>query len=820
MTAPSMRLKLPAIRRYVQSVPWSIEPNKGGALLEVLGVHVAGKRFTRDELEARLAGERPKPQAGPAPIAGKQGAIQVINLFGVVAHRMDMLSEMSGGCSTLRVSDEFDAAMNDPNVSAIVFNVDSPGGSIDGVPELAKRIREARGKGKKLVAVANTLMASAAYWIGSQCDDVVATPSAAVGSIGVFMVHLDESGFDERIGLTYSLIFAGKHKVDGNPYEPLSDDARAALQEQVDEYYTLFVNDVAKGRKAKAADVRKGYGEGRCLTASQAQEAGLVDRIDTFDGVLASLGARNVSASGRPRQQPVPGVASATAIGAEAQPDPDELEPDEDELCPECGARLDGPRCTQCDYTTPDDTAAATSRVDAVPDQSPEPTPASVAMEQTMPQENAAPPTNGAGNAEAILAAERRRASEIRQIGAGLVSAGVQQATIDRAVSEGLTVDQASAAFNADIRARLAATPQITVGAQREAEAAFSTFGEQLQSVIRAGRGGAVDPRLHRVNAAVTGMGEGVGSEGGFFIEPSLLPGVIEPVYTEDPILSRVTRVPIGPRNNGTKYNVVDESARTNGARWGGIAMAWVGEGDTIAPSKPKLRQVQHDLKKLVGAAYLTEEQLEDAPQSQSLLQSAFQAELRFMLAAAVWSGQGGGQPLGFTKAGCAVSQAIEATQTIANSATFLALNLTKMLSRVPGALWGEVIWLYNQELLPYLVTAVVGTGSSSVPVFMGAGGLSAKPYDMILGRPAYPSEFAEAVGTPGDIACLVPSQYHMSDKGGPKQAMSAHVRFLNDEQVLKLTFRADGKPVWNTTLTPYKGANTRSPFILLAARS
>jgi HK97 family phage major capsid protein len=106
------------------------------------------------------------------------------------------------------------------------------------------------------------------------------------------------------------------------------------------------------------------------------------------------------------------------------------------------------------------------------------------------------------------------------------------------------------------------------------------------------------------------------------------------------------------------------------------------------------------------------------------------------------------------------------------------------------------------------------------VPLFIGAGGLVNRPFDTILGKPAFASEQCEAVGTPGDIVAVAPSQYHMTDKGGPQQAMSLHVRFLYDEAVLRITQRVDGKPVWNTTVTPYKGANARSPFITLAARS
>jgi HK97 family phage major capsid protein len=117
------------------------------------------------------------------------------------------------------------------------------------------------------------------------------------------------------------------------------------------------------------------------------------------------------------------------------------------------------------------------------------------------------------------------------------------------------------------------------------------------------------DPRLHRVNADVmkvlagaTGANESVGSEGGFFLEPTLLPGIIEPVYADDPILSRVTRIPIGTNSNSTAYNVVDETSRANGSRWGGIAVAFVGERRHDDADEAEDAQDAAHLGKLMGS--------------------------------------------------------------------------------------------------------------------------------------------------------------------------------------------------------------------------
>jgi HK97 family phage major capsid protein len=827
-------LKIPAVVRAVQATPWAMWEPKAQEFLAFLEFRAAGGLLTRDEIQARF-GDRPKP----VPTT-KAGGIQVLPLCGVIAQRMNLMTEYSGGTSTEQFADSFDAAMADASVGTIVLDCDSPGGAVEGTPELAARIYKARGKGKKLIAVANPLMASAAYWIGSACDEIVAAPSAiGVGSIGVFCVHFDESGYDELQGFKFTVVKAGRFKAEGNPYEPLDPDALAAMQSTVNDFYSQFAGAVAKHRGVSAKDVQNGYGEGRALTAKQALAAGLVDRIDTLEGVLTKLGATNIGASGRPRNlaavnpfgRETPGqrMRETGTHRVEVPDDSSDVTPDEPDprLCPECGNPLDDDgTCSSCGYQAPTSTASATGGAAGDVSTLPEPTRPHEAKEHTMPGENGAAASHGADH-NTIVLAERKRSADIRELGASLKPHGITDAVIEAQVNAGASIEAAALAFSSEIRQKAASTPVIHVGADRAAERNFASVGEQLLAVVRAGRGMTTDPRLHRVNADVmkvlagaTGANESVGSEGGFFLEPVLLPGIIEPVYADDPILSRITRIPIGTNSNSTAYNVVDETSRANGSRWGGIAVAFVGEGDTTTPSKPKMRKMQHTLGKLMGLGYLTEEQLEDAPQMETLIMKAFQTEVRFVLGDKIVRGLGAGEPLGFKVAKCTTTIAIEATQTIANTNTFIATNVAKLMTAMPASLWGEAIWMYNQELLPSLVTAVVGTGGSSVPVFLGAGGISGRPYDTIMGRPAFASELCDAVGTPGDLVFVAPSQYHLADKAGVKASSSVHVRFLNDEQVLKITYRVDGKPVWNSTVTPYKGAVARSPFVMLNTRT
>jgi capsid assembly protease len=300
----SMR-SMDAIRRYVSSTPWAMVPGYLEAMLEVLQLRLEGLRFTETEIADRLArashgslGDGALEAAFASMkqrgqrVSPSSGAIAVLPLYGVIAQKASMVNQTSGpsGTSTEEFGAAFDAAMNDPSVSAIVLDVDSPGGSINGVPELAAKIANARGS-KRIVACATGMAASAAYWIASAADELAASPSADVGSIGVYTVHHDLSAALAQGGVKPTIIRAGKYKAEGHPAEPLSDDARADLQSRVDEAYNWFVGDVAKHRNTTPDAVRDGYGQGRVLSASRAKNAGMIDRVATLDEIVARLGS-------------------------------------------------------------------------------------------------------------------------------------------------------------------------------------------------------------------------------------------------------------------------------------------------------------------------------------------------------------------------------------------------------------------------------------------------------------------------------------------------------------------------------------------------
>lgn len=233
--------------------------------------------------------------------AGAKENVAVIPITGIIAHRANMVADICGpgGTSTERLDAAIRAAVADPSVRSIVLDIDSPGGSVFGVAELAATIFAAREQ-KPIAAVANATAASAAYWLASAAHELFVTPSGEVGSVGVYAKHVDTSKADEASGKVTTTVSAGKFKAEGEA-GPLSEDAKAHIQARVDAYYTQFVKDVAKGRGVAVDAVRSGYGQGRTLGAQAALAAGMVDGIATLSDVISKYARRTPETANRSR---------------------------------------------------------------------------------------------------------------------------------------------------------------------------------------------------------------------------------------------------------------------------------------------------------------------------------------------------------------------------------------------------------------------------------------------------------------------------------------------------------------------------------------
>ena len=268
--------------RFLAERPWAIIPSTLEAMVEVVALRASGVEFTREEIEARIAGG-----VGNGTMV-RAGSVAVLPISGVISPRATMFSEFSGGTSVEAFRNLFLTSLDDDDVGSILLDVNSPGGSTELITELAGDIRAARDR-KPVVALANTQAASAAYHLASQAGEVYVTPSGNVGSIGVFAAHDDLSKALEAAGVKKTLISAGKFKTEGNAYEPLGAEARKAIQHRVDDHYSIFVSDVAQGRGVSEKTVVEGYGQGRVLHSRDALAAGMVDGIQTFDQTVGAL---------------------------------------------------------------------------------------------------------------------------------------------------------------------------------------------------------------------------------------------------------------------------------------------------------------------------------------------------------------------------------------------------------------------------------------------------------------------------------------------------------------------------------------------------
>lgn len=297
---------------FALSQPWALRPEVMAAYAAILARRVALKEgiaehAARAPLAMEDEGREPPPPAhiamsSRAGGAGSSsgGAIAVIAIRGTIVQRADQLPLCEGGTATEDISLALRMAMADTTVGQIILHQHSPGGSVYGVEELGDEIREMR-KDKPIVGFISSLSASACYWIGSQCSELYVTPGGEAGSIGVWSAHQNIKAYLEKEGVDIRLISAGKYKVEGHPYDALSEEAEAFMQSRVNDYYGAFVDAVAKGRKVPVSQVREGMGQGRVLGAKDALAQNMVDGVMTFDELVRKM-QKDAKASGAPRR--------------------------------------------------------------------------------------------------------------------------------------------------------------------------------------------------------------------------------------------------------------------------------------------------------------------------------------------------------------------------------------------------------------------------------------------------------------------------------------------------------------------------------------
>lgn len=358
-----------------------------------------------------------------------------------------------------------------------------------------------------------------------------------------------------------------------------------------------------------------------------------------------------------------------------------------------------------------------------------------------------------------------------------------------------------------------------------EGDRPFKSFGEQLMAVKNAtliSKGqmrGEIDKRLLGIQAkAALGGNELVPSEGGFQVAQEFIPELMNRTYNTGVVVSRCRKQKVGDYYNGFKIPAINETSRADGSRFGGIQAYWLAEAGTLTRSKPAFRQISVELQKIIGLCYATDELLQDAVALESFIMQWFPQEFGFKLDDAVINGDGAGKPQGIVGHAATYSVSAETNQA---ASTIVTQNIIKMWQSMWAPSRKNAVWFINQECEQQLDQLSLSVGVGGIPVYMSLNmGITEEGYMKLKGRPVIPIEQCAALGTVGDIILVDLDQYIMGDKGGINTATSIHVQFTTDETAFRFTYRCNGQPIWNSTLTPYKGSIKLSPYITLASRT
>lgn len=273
--------------------PWAITPPMLAEITGIYARHMRGEKLDLASIEAKV-GHELNNERKPYQV---QDGVAVVELNGVLAKRANLFMQISGGTSMQIAGSQLRAAAADPEVQSIVLLIDSPGGTVDGTMELAGIVREVRER-KPVVALADGLMASAAYWIGSAVGVgaiYLSSDTAQIGSIGVVATHTDYSKREDMLGIKTTEITAGKYKRIASEHAPLSEEGEAHIQAQVDTLYSIFVEAVASNRGVSVETVLSNMADGRMFIGQEAVSAGLVDGVSTLDALVRGLATGAIS---------------------------------------------------------------------------------------------------------------------------------------------------------------------------------------------------------------------------------------------------------------------------------------------------------------------------------------------------------------------------------------------------------------------------------------------------------------------------------------------------------------------------------------------
>lgn len=294
--------------RFVDT-PIAIDQAKFEIIVGAIGERIDLQIKSAEELQELVAlTNYSKPASRDREYRVTDDGIACIPVQGTLLKKASGMMAMSGCMGYQRISNMLSECQADRDVRGILLDIDSPGGETHGCFELTDLIYSMRGT-KPIYASANDSALSAAYAIASAADRVFITQTGAVGSIGVYSLHVDQSGADAKAGLNFTYIKAGKKKIDANPHEALSKSAKSNIQSEVDRQYAMFVDAVARNRSVSAEQIQET--EAGIYRAELALEANLADEVGTFDDALAAL---TMKVTGMPATRSIRANAASAAI--------------------------------------------------------------------------------------------------------------------------------------------------------------------------------------------------------------------------------------------------------------------------------------------------------------------------------------------------------------------------------------------------------------------------------------------------------------------------------------------------------------------------
>lgn len=330
----------------------------------------------------------------------------------------------------------------------------------------------------------------------------------------------------------------------------------------------------------------------------------------------------------------------------------------------------------------------------------------------------------------------------------------------------------------------------------------FATMQSFLKAVVKG------DPRVKT-------LFESDGSGGGALVPDEFRNQLLQTGLENVVMRPRAMVLPMGGPT--LTIPVVDDTDHSTPNLFGGIVAFWEGEGDTLTETDPKFRQFQLIARKLTGLTSVGNELMADSPIAlDTLLRTMFGKSLAWFEDRSFINGSGAGEPSGIISAAATIEVAIEAGQT---AGEILPQNIFKMYSRLFPSSVNQAIWIANPNVRPalYEMSLTIGTGGTAI--YIPAGGISASPFDTLMGRQIIFTEHCPALNTAGDLMFVDPNFYVIGDRMALTVASSEHVRFTSDQIMWRFIQRVAGAPWLNSALTPEFG-DTLSAFVKLGTRT